>query len=87
MRMTRGRRTGVASSLLVSHVLAELPLEVLLALWELCSSILPKSTDVTVTSAVRGWDLGIARRGPWHKQGQCPRSGCVLQCPVSIRTP
>lgn len=58
---THGRRTGVASSLLGSPVLAEFPLEVLLTLWELYSSILPKSTDVTVTSVVRGWDLGVAR--------------------------
>lgn len=75
--------TGVASSLLVSCVPAEFPLEVLLTLWELCCSILPKSTDVTVASVVRGWDLGVARR--WHRQGRCPRPGCVLQCPV--RTP
>lgn len=82
------QENGVPSSLLVSHVLAGFSLEVLLALWQLCSSILPKSSDVTGTSVVRGWDLGISRSCrevalagagtvPWA--GLCPAVSGQLQ--------
>lgn len=59
VRRSHGRRMGVTSSLLVSCVLAEFSVEALCTVWELCSSILSKSTGVTVTSAMRGWHFDI----------------------------